>query len=447
MYLLEGTYNISDTTKVPSDVSIIGQGAGAVMFVINSSPLTTGVISNADDIGGNSRILIKNLRIDGNKDNNTNNNQCGIYFRNVNESLIANFWIENTKAQSIRFYGQVGHACDNNIISENMISKNTVGSLGYANILLQNFLRGIVSKNIFTADSPNTYGISLVSAKNITVAGNYIAPAHGSGIGQQSSSDNIIVGNKVVVSDAYNVAFNSRCVVAGNNLENEATTGTAIIDNQGPLNSVISDSIIQSSFEGIRLISKRHNISGNIDVISGNSHGIYLSAAGANTSKCNLISSNYIYKSSGVGTTYGVYIWLTSASNNYLVGNLIGGAFTAYIQDNGTSTFYTDKLKITLQKGEYTGLENGGTLTPSGPASYLRLNPASNITLGNPAIADGKTGGDILILENTSDTYTIMINDNNNVQLHINPLTLDKNDTLTLIWDGNDWIETGYSNN
>ena len=103
VYLLEGTYWVSNSMNVPSNVTIIGQGAGTVISIMDSSSLNTGVIVNSDRISGNSRILIKNLRIDGNKDNNTNNNQKGIYFEKVTESLIANLWIENTKGRGIRF--------------------------------------------------------------------------------------------------------------------------------------------------------------------------------------------------------------------------------------------------------------------------------------------------------------------------------------------------------
>ena len=81
--------------------------------------------------------------------------------------------------------------------------------------------------------------------------------------------------------------------------------------------------------------------------------------------------------------------------------------------------------------------------------SFIRLNTTGGaITLNaTNSITNGAGIGQILILENFS-TNLITISDNSNVQLMGGTsYGLLQYDTLTLIWDGNDWVEITRSNN
>ena len=169
----------------------------------------------------------------------------------------------------------------------------------------------------------------------------------------------------------------------------------------------------------------------------------------------NLISSNLIYDSNPTSDSIGIRVGychsdgtpLSLPEECYLVGNFVVAGFNTIIEDAGTSTFYTDKLKITLQKGEYT--HAGTTISLSGPASYLRLEPSHPVTTVNTIQKSNGTfsPGDILILENTADTYTVSMNQTGNLRLHASSVDLEKNDTLALIWDGDYWVEIAHSNN
>jgi hypothetical protein len=89
---------------------------------------------------------------------------------------------------------------------------------------------------------------------------------------------------------------------------------------------------------------------------------------------------------------------------------------------------------------------DGSTLSPS--RSFLRLNPANVIILNNgTAISNGSTVGSILVLQGMPGVNSVNINDGANVQLGAGSRTIGANDTLTLIWDGTDWIEIAYVNN
>ena len=86
------------------------------------------------------------------------------------------------------------------------------------------------------------------------------------------------------------------------------------------------------------------------------------------------------------------------------------------------------------------------TLTPT--SSYLLLNPAASVILNaTTAIANGSTIGDVLILEGTSDSQTVTINNAANTSLAAASRTLGNDDTLMLLWNGSSWIEISFSDN
>ena len=91
-----------------------------------------------------------------------------------------------------------------------------------------------------------------------------------------------------------------------------------------------------------------------------------------------------------------------------------------------------------------TALSNG-TLVPV--SSYVVLNASSPVSLNAiTAIADGAPPGTLLILRGTSDVNTVTINDNANTALGANRV-LGLNDTLTLVYNGDVWVELAYANN
>lgn len=78
---------------------------------------------------------------------------------------------------------------------------------------------------------------------------------------------------------------------------------------------------------------------------------------------------------------------------------------------------------------------------------YLILTAASAVTLGaTTSITDGYFNGQLLIIEGTSDSNTVTINDNTNTKMSAN-ITLGVNDTITFVWNGTDWSEICRSNN
>ena len=168
-------------------------------------------------------------------------------------------------------------------------------------------------------------------------------------------------------------------------------------------------------------------ISGNVISGSYSNAGIWIGANADN----NIINSNRV-DNQGVGVAINI---VAGAVDNYIAGNFLTGDIK--IKDLGTGTKYTGKEKITLE----AVTNDTGVIWATNPVSYVRLDQD-----GNWEIKNGKSTGDILILE--SITNNALINDTDaNLELSASQHKLDVGDTLKLIWNGTDWIELSYSDN
>jgi hypothetical protein len=94
-----------------------------------------------------------------------------------------------------------------------------------------------------------------------------------------------------------------------------------------------------------------------------------------------------------------------------------------------------------LQARTAISVTNGGIITATG--SYQRLTSAGTVT---PTVSTAsRTAGDLLVLVNTSAT-TINIADSGTAKLSA-AAALGQYDTLTLRFDGTNWVEVARSNN
>jgi len=121
----------------------------------------------------------------------------------------------------------------------------------------------------------------------------------------------------------------------------------------------------------------------------------------------------------------------------------------------GSSTTPAAKLDVqgdTIVRGLFTLASStviptaGSTLTPT--TSYVKLNQTSSVALSaTTAIADGAAVGNVLILQaiNTG-AFAVTIPNTANTKL-VAARALSTGDTLTLLWDGSDWVELSFSNN
>jgi parallel beta-helix repeat protein len=445
VYLLEGTYNISAALlegetlngivlASPHDnTALIGTGRGTVLKIVSGASSV-----NVINASGVNRILVSQLMItDANTSGTTNQ---GINFTTVTNSKVDKVWVENIKGNGI----YLKTSSNNNTISNSNIQGNS-------------------QQGIYLYTSSN----------NNTVSNNNVQGNTGIGIYLYTSSSNNTISNSNIQGNSqqgiYLYTSSNYNTISGNNVQGNSYCGIYLVSSS---NNIISNNNTQTNAHGIDLSSSSNNTISNNNVQGNNWNGINLSSSSRNTitgnviyesgivgdplyqdgiklngsNSTNIISSNRIFDSAGSG--YGINISAVSCDNNYLSANLIDGAgYTGrLIQDLGSGTKYTDKLKITLEPGSYT-IDATPTLTPTGPSGYLRLATGSPVILsGTTAIADGKSIGDLLILEGTSDTNKVTIPNNANTLLGAARI-LGLEDTLKLIWNGNDWVEAGWSDN
>ena len=111
--LLDGTYIVDGHITISkNNVTIEGQGTGTVLYIKNSTNTTVFVLYGS----GKNDISMKNLRIDGNRTNQTSGTQYGIYFYNSNNIIIDNCIINNLRLRGIYL-----NETNNSVISNNII--------------------------------------------------------------------------------------------------------------------------------------------------------------------------------------------------------------------------------------------------------------------------------------------------------------------------------------
>ena len=427
VYLLEGTYNLSNTININKDnVSLIGAGRGTVLkesssmwTIINASG------TSSDPLVG---ILISQLKVEGEE----------IKFNYVENSVITKIWVENVAGG---VFG--GYDCKHIIFSENSL-KASSGPGGHlwvedSNILANNIFEGL--ELWFSSNSNN----SIAEGNIFTIPVMYwISVIYNQG------DENIIMGNIIhnSIEDGIGLFFGTKNnIVCANNIFDVKSSGITVEGEENLISSNLIHLLSSNNAKGIYLTDYNKNlVVGNSIKQEANTYPLYLSKSDEN-----LIASNYLDYS---GTSiYGIYID-SDSSDNYLVGNQLITTSNPprKIEDNGTETQYTQKEKITIERQEVSLSSNPATLeVATTPRGYVFFDTGgSNILLGDPAnnidaIVDGKAIGDTLILEGPS-SGKVTVKNGANTKLHADR-ELEAEDTLTLLWNGEDWLEIAYSDN
>ncbi|GAI38952.1 unnamed protein product, partial [marine sediment metagenome] len=164
--LCPGTYWINNPISMASNKTLLGGGAGCVIKIRDSKDADLKMIVNSDTEAGNDHIVIKNLKLDGNKANNADGVQSGIILVKVAPSdSTPGCKIEDCFIENFRNSGIMLSSSSNNTISGNI-------------------------------QRDASYGIALVTASNNTITGNTCQGNTNGGIGLfSSSSHNAISGS------------------------------------------------------------------------------------------------------------------------------------------------------------------------------------------------------------------------------------------------------------
>jgi parallel beta-helix repeat protein len=323
--LCPGTYWTSQAIVMASYKSLVGGGAGCCIKFRNGINADRNMIVNSDPVNGNDHITIRNLKLDGNKANNTGGQEA-IWFTMVGSGvgatakagcIIEGCFIENFKSIGIDLEGiDASHRCTGNKVIGNTLIAN-----GYAQIYVLYADNNVISNNIIQGSSRD--GISLDTCDNNVI------------------SDNICQEN--IGSDGIVLYVSSYNTVSGNVCQDNASNGIDITTNSHD-NTIVANHCRGNDYEGIYVhVSQYNAISGNTCQGNGDS-GIYLHNASNNntvsgnmcqgndydgieveSSLNNAVSGNTV-QGNGIPSAYaGIYVW-SSGHGNTVSGNIVRGS-------------------------------------------------------------------------------------------------------------------------
>jgi parallel beta-helix repeat protein len=303
--LLEGTYIITGSINLASNVALVGQGPGTVLRIPNGFNRDINVIYGS----GISNVLVANLMIDGNRASQAAGTMRGIYLSSVSFAVVRNCWVGYMRSAGI--YITSSSYC---IVEGCHVMYN--GSDG---VCLYNYCYYCVVSNCVITG--NSYGITIFFCSYIAVEGCVLYLNPSGGISITWSSFVTVCGCAI---------YNS---YSGTGISVSLASGVAIVGNV----------VCYSGYHGISL-SRANDcvVVGNyIGYNSRASNQAYDGIHVASDSNYNLIASNVVR---GIATTsqrYGVNIASSDCDGNAVVGNdLYASGRTGPLNDAGTGTVF-----------------------------------------------------------------------------------------------------------
>lgn len=286
VFIPQGTYIVNAAIAVKSNIILRGAGAGSILKKKNQSG-TFPVISNGG--GAVNNAIIENLRIDGNKSQQTevaSGNEGINLASGATDNKIQNVWVENTMNTGINCGG-----ARNNIV--NCVIKN-IGTSGGASsaksgiVMASSALRANVSGNVLSGI--REFGIYLKNGASYSViSGNRLNGCQSGGIYVQGSTYVVIEGNALESSTAWGI-------LVGNSggVSSDASTGCNI-----SYNTITGTT--GSPGHGIYLNQgSKHVVSGNISN-SNSGTGINLTSIGSTNVTANIVIGNVVAKTISTG--------------------------------------------------------------------------------------------------------------------------------------------------
>lgn len=449
--LLAGTYTADATIEVPNNTTLAGVGDDTLVRFADID-VTDYLIQNFDIVTGTG-IVVRDMKIDGQKALNTAGTQHGIYLANMGDgggaSAQRGGLIENIHAVSFSGTGIVLSSSNNNVIQANTIESS------YGGVLLDASLYNTISGN--SAHDSAYAGIQLQnSSTSNNIADNQIHTSANAGIRLQlTSAYNTVTGNQISGSTSYGIyittvgnTVSSNAItdsnygivlpvgsggnsVVANNIRNTTLDGIVLQNSSG---NTVSDNTIQNSTdEGLVLDAESHNntATGNVIDVAGGS-GILISGISGDEPTNNTVSGNSVLNSGGSTNNYGIeliYAHKNTIANNRITDtscsstcyaiSINANSTTNYVSNNafnstpatstvnnlGTDTVYSNQ-PLTEDGGSMTNrLTNSLTAfqiqNTVGGSLFTVDSTNSRLYVGTVA---GDTTGTVLVLGNKTDT-------------------------------------------
>ena len=328
VYLREGTYVVSESVIISkSNVALIGAGASTAIKIKDTKDADIEVIYAS----AKSNLLVKNLRIDGNKANQTTGTMTGISFSGIEHSKVINFWAGN-----LRDHGIYLHSSSNN----NTIAGNTCGGTDWIGIYLHTTSNNTITGNTLQG---NSTGIYLASSGINTVTGNTCVDNAVNGLILLASTNNTITGNTSRNNSHNGISFFSSSndnTVASNTFQGNGQNGI-FVDSSGRT-TIVGNTSQGNGQNGIRIhYSSNNTVTGNsCQGNSQSSDNTYSGILVSSNSDYNNIQGNTIRRGTETNKQkWGIRIDSSSGDANLVANNdCYQAGVTAGISNVGTGT-------------------------------------------------------------------------------------------------------------
>ena len=403
--LLAGTYTVDASISVPNNTTLTGVGAGTVITIPNSFNTNINTITNTTTGGNGTGIVIRDLKIDGNRSSQTSGTMHGVYLNGVGSGTGASA-LQGGKLSGLYTNNLSGSGIYITSSSYTTISGNTARGNGSAGIRIHSSPNNIVNEN--TTQGNNDAGISLYRSSNNTIANNTTLENAYEGIFLESSdnnnntiANNIIRGNSgdgIYASGSYNtftgnavqnntlsgmnIENGSRNTLTGNTIQGNGSAGIMIYTS--PYSTITGNTIQGNGSYGISIYSESHYTTVSSNNLSDNGGPANNNAIYVENSDSNTITSNTISDTSAT-TNYAINIANSTSDTNYLADNTLGGGT---VNDAGTGTIYAGQF--------------------ASSTSFL-LQPATNITIGSTSTTT-TIQGSLAITPQASTSTTLLCN-------------------------------------
>jgi parallel beta-helix repeat protein len=396
-----GVYNLAATITLYSNITLMGEGYATIIKKANSSGIRD-IIVNSDVVSGNSNIIIKNLKLDGNKANQASGlSPNGILFGLVNNFLIEGVWAKDVGTVDPLNISE-GFAIATGCFDGRVIGCIAEGNAHYGfNCYNASYIT--FSGNNSVDNGRHGFGCSNGS-HNITWSGNTLRGNLNQGFWIRNTYASTIDGNTINMpasslygiqlkgnsSEDPNLISDQRNIVTGNTIEGPCTYGV-YIQNHSNYNVITGNTISGSSSHGVYVISTECNTIVNNSILNCTESGVYLDAITSVTVSSNFCKLNgthgifaIAFDSVITGNTCVDNSVTTSGGAN---GITISGRGRNIINDNKCSDSRTPKLQ------GYGLVERNGTDSNVVTSNQLQSNLLGNlVVMGASSVSANNIG-------------------------------------------------------
>ncbi|MFZ1812100.1 MAG: right-handed parallel beta-helix repeat-containing protein, partial [Candidatus Saccharimonadales bacterium] len=233
--LLAGTYSLTDAVTLPNNLTFAGVGRGTWLKFANIAGQTKNMLVNTDTTTGEG-IVVRDLRLDGDKATNTTGTLSGISFNGVGGgsgatarqgAVITNVFVVNFTTDGI----YLSNSANSNL------SNSTTQANGSYGIRIGNCSRSVIANNITQGNT--AFGMSIAGTSYMTINANTITDNTGGGVlFGGTATDNNFTSNSLrengstVSNNSIEIAPSTsnvdRTFIVGNSIYDSAGTGAAI---------------------------------------------------------------------------------------------------------------------------------------------------------------------------------------------------------------------------